>query len=82
MKTYGTRDILRNPSLLRIDKDSYLAIEDKKRKKFLGLYIGNSLADEFLEYIKNKKLSKCAHKIKENSTKENAILEGSLSDGI
>jgi hypothetical protein len=82
VKTYGTRDILRNPSLLRIDKDSYLAIEDKKRKKFLGLYIGNNLADEFLEYIKKKKLSKCAHKIKENSTKENAILEGSLSDGI
>ena len=43
-KVYGTRDILRNPSLLRIAPDENIIIEDKKAHKRLGVYLGVDLA--------------------------------------
>jgi len=50
--TYGTRDIIRNPSLLRIDTRDSFIVEDKKAHKQLGIYIGTDLAKEFFAYIK------------------------------
>lgn len=82
MKTYGARDIVRNPSLLRIKKDSYIGIEDKRERKILGLYIGNALADEFLNYIEKKRLMQSAKKIKNSSIEENLLLEDTIDDGL
>ncbi len=82
MKTFGTREIVRNPSILRIEKESYIKIEDKKQKKFLGLYIGEKLADEFLDYLKKKKIVESAKKIKQNSLNEYLLLEDAIDDGI
>ena len=82
MKTYGARDIVRNPSLLRIKKDSYIGIEDKRERKVLGLYIGSALADEFLNYIEKKRLTQSARKIKDSSIEENLLLEGTIDDEL
>lgn len=82
MKTFGARDIVRNPSLLRIKKDSYIRIEDKRERKILGLYIGNALADEFLNYIEKKRLIQSAKKIKNSSIEENLLLESTIYDGL
>ena len=43
----GARDILRNPSLLRIAPTDTLVVEDKKSHKMLGLYIGTDTAKEW-----------------------------------
>lgn len=79
---YGARDIVRNPSLLRIDADDSFIVEDKKAHKRLGLYLGIELAEEFFAYKKRKKLINAAKKIKENASKEHTLLEGTITDGI
>lgn len=80
--TYGTREIVRNPSLLRIEpKDSFI-IEDKKSHKQLGVYLGSKLAEEFFKYTRKQELLASANKIKENAIDENNALEGTLSDEL
>jgi len=48
----------------------------------LGLYIGNALADEFLNYIEKKRLIQSAKKIKNSSIEENLLLESTIYDGL
>lgn len=79
---YGVRDLVRNPSLLRIDPDDSFIVEDKKAHKQLGIYLGANLAQEFFDYKKREVLLKAAKKIKENSLKENMLLEGTVDDGL
>ena len=79
---YGARDIVRNPSLLRIDSDESFIVEDKKAHKRLGIYLGVGLAEEFFAYKKREKLLDAAKKIKENSSEEYEFLEGSVDDGL
>ena len=79
---YGARDIVRNPSLLRISEDESFIVEDKKSRKRLGVYLGTKLADEFFEYLRKKELLDSASKIKESAKMENEMLEGSLDDGL
>ena len=80
-QTVGSREILRNPSLLKIAPEETLIIEDKKAHKMLGMYIGTQLAEEFIRYQEKANLLKSAKKITLSAKKENAILEGALSDG-
>ena len=80
--TYGARDILRNPTLLKIDANESFLIEDKKSHKQLGVYLGVNLAQEFFEYQKKQKLLTSAQKIKTHAQKINQELEGSLDDGL
>ena len=79
---YGTRDIVRNPSLLRIGANDSYMIEDKKSHTPLGVYLGVDLAQEFFEYEKKKKLLESAKKIKQSAIKEYEVLEGALDDGL
>ncbi len=79
---FGARDIVRNPSLLKIDPDESFVVEDKKAHKRLGVYLGANLAQEFFAYQKQKALLDAARKIKEHARKENEALEGSLDDGL
>ena len=79
---YGARDIIRNPSLLRIDSQDSFIVEDKKAHKRLGIYLGVELAEEFFAYKKREQLLNAARKIKEHSTKEYEYLEGSIDDGL
>jgi len=81
-QTVGAREILRNPSLLKIAPEATLIIEDKKAHKMLGMYIGVELAEEFMRYQEKAKLRKSAKKIVLSAKKENAELEGALSDGL
>ncbi len=81
-QTVGAREILRNPSLLKIAPEETLIIEDKKAHKMLGMYIGVELAEEFMRYQEKANLLKSAKKIALSAKKENAILEGVLSDGL
>ena len=81
-QTVGTREILRNPSLLKIAPEETLIIEDKKAHKMLGMYIGVELAEEFMRYQEKAQLLKSAKKIASSTKQENAILEGALSDGL
>jgi len=80
--TYGARDIVRNPSLLRIDPKESFIVEDKKAHKRLGIYLGVDLAEEFFAYRKKSRLLKAAEKIKQAAITENEILEGALDDGL
>lgn len=80
--TYGARDIVRNPSILRVDPNESLIIEDKKAHKTLGVYLGIELAKDFFAYQKKKKLLDAARSIKANSLEESKSLEGSLDDGL
>ncbi|HFU74930.1 MAG TPA: hypothetical protein ENK66_01660 [Arcobacter sp.] len=82
MTTYGARDIVRNPSLLRIDSQGSFIVEDKKMHKQLGVYLGSGLAEEFFAYLQKQKLLKSAMKIKASATKENQLLNESLDDGL
>lgn len=82
IETYGARDIVRNPSLLRIDPTDSFIVEDKKAHKRLGIYLGAELAEEFFAYVQKQKLLKSAIKIKESATKENQLIEGSVDDGL
>ena len=81
-KTYGARDIVRNPSLLRIGPGETIIIEDKKSHKQLGLYIGVALAEEFEAYRRRCRLMDAAHKIKAQAAEESSELEGSIGDGL
>ena len=79
---YGSRDIIRNPSLLRIEENDSFIIEDKKAHKTLGVYLGTKLAEEFFNYTKKQELLKSAQKIKKSASEEFLKLEGTLNDGI
>jgi hypothetical protein len=79
---YGARDIVRNPSLLRIDSRESFIVEDKKARKRLGIYLGVELAEEFFAYKKREQLLDAARKIKEHSTEEYEFLEGTIDDGL
>lgn len=79
---YGSRDIIRNPSLLRIEENSSFVIEDKKAHKTLGVYLGVKLAEAFFTYTKKQELLQSAQKIKNSAYKESKELEGTLTDGI
>ncbi len=81
-KSYGTREIVRNPSLLRIDPKESFTVEDKKAHKRLGVYLGAELAEEFFAFKTQQKLLQAAQKIKESANKENALMEESLDDGL
>ncbi len=81
-KVYGTREIVRNSSLLRIDPNESFIIEDKKAHNQLGVYLGNQLAKEFFEYKQREKLLKSAKKIKESAKLENTLLEASIDDEL
>lgn len=79
---YGSRDIIRNPSLLRIEENDSFIVEDKKAHKTLGVYLGTKLAEEFFSYTKKKALLQSARKIKNSANEELKKLEGTLNDGI
>ena len=81
-QTVGARDILRNPSLLRISPNDSMIIEDKRAHKILGVYLGASLAREFILYQIRDKLLQSAKKISTHSKSENITLEGVLDDGL
>ncbi len=81
-EVFGAREIVRNPSLLRIDPDDSFIVEDKKAHKRLGIYLGANLAQEFFDYKKREELLKSAKKIKEHALEENMLLEGSIDDGL
>ncbi len=79
---YGARDIVRNPSLLRIDANDSYIIEDKKAHKKLGIYLGVELAEKFFEYTRKQELLESAKKIKESAKAENELLDGTTNDGL
>ncbi len=79
---YGARDIVRNPSLLRIDPNDSFIVEDKKAHKKLGVYLGVEVAEAFFEYRKKEELLASARKIKESAAEEMKELEGTLNDGL
>ena len=81
-EVFGAREIVRNPSLLRIDPNDSFIVEDKKAHKRLGIYLGANLAQEFVDYKKREELLKSAKKIKEHALEENKLLEGSIDDGL
>ncbi|MDQ7044799.1 MAG: hypothetical protein Q9M32_02670 [Sulfurimonas sp.] len=79
---YGSREIVRNPSLLRIDKNESFIVEDKKAHKTLGVYLGVNLANDFFKYTKKQELLKAALKIKDNANDELEMLSGADADGV
>jgi hypothetical protein len=81
-KTYGVRDIARNPSILKIGSQEIVEITDKRANKLLGIYIGEGLAKDFVAFLEKKSMLESAKKIKELSKKEYSELEGTLSDGL
>ncbi len=81
-EVYGSREIVRNPSLLRIKEDESFIIEDKKAHKTLGIYLGVKLANDFFRYNKKMELLASAKKIKENAKNELSLLDGVSADGI
>ena len=81
-EVYGSREIVRNPSLLRIKDDESFIIEDKKAHKTLGIYLGVKLANDFFKYNKQQELLKSARKIKENAKNELYLLDGVVDDGL
>lgn len=80
--TYGARDIVRNPSLLKIKNDDGFIVEDKRARKQLGVYLGLELAKEFFEYRDKQQLLKSARKIKQSALAENIELDGTNNDGL
>jgi len=72
---YGARDIVRNPSLLKIKNDDGFIVEDKRTRKQLGVYLGLELAKEFFEYRDKQQLLKSARKIKQSALAENIELD-------
>ena len=79
---YGSRDIIRNPSLLRIEENDSFIVEDKKAHKTLGVYLGTKLAEDFFAYIKKQELLKSAQKIKNSANEEFKNLSETIDDGI
>lgn len=78
----GARELLRNPSLLRIAPNDSMVIEDKRSHTVLGMYIGAELAEDFLRFQQKEKLLKSAQKIAISSKKEYDALEGTIDDGL
>jgi len=81
-KSYGVRDIARNPSILKIGSNEIVKIEDKRANRVLGIYIGRGLADEFVAFLEKKSMLESAKKIKDLSKREYEELEGTLTDGL
>ncbi len=79
---YGSRDITRNPALLRIDANDSFIVEDKKAHKTLGVYLGVKLADKFFAFMKKQELLKSAKKIKQSAKDEYENLNGTIADGL
>lgn len=79
---YGSREIVRNPSILRIDENDSFIVEDKKAHKTLGVYLGTKLADDFFKYTKKQELLKSAQKIEQNSKIEHQMISEANDDGI
>ena len=79
---YGSRDIIRNPSLLRIDENDSFIVEDKKAHKTLGVYLGTKLAEDFYKYKKKQELLNSAQKIKNSANEEFKNLSETIDDGI
>jgi hypothetical protein len=80
--SYGSRDIIRNPSLLRIEENDSFIVEDKKSHKMLGVYLGVKLAEDFFNFTKKQELLASAKRIKNSANEELNRLEGTLNDGI
>ena len=80
--TYGARDIVRNPSLLKIESNESFIVEDKRAHKQLGVYLGLELAKEFFDYREKQQLLKSARKIKQSALAENLELTGTSNDGL
>jgi hypothetical protein len=78
----GAREILRNPSLLRIAPNDTMVIEDKRAHKMLGMYIGTEVAEEFIRFQQKEKLLKSAQKIAASAKEEYDWLEGTIDDGL
>jgi len=78
----GSREILRNPSLLRIAPTDVIVIEDKRAHKMLGMYIGVDLAEAFIRFQNKEKLLASAKKIASSAKEEYEFLEGTVSDGL
>ncbi|HZF70318.1 hypothetical protein [Sulfuricurvum sp.] len=78
----GTRELLRNPSLLRIDPQETLIIEDKKAHKTLGIYMGVEAAKEFEAYRAKAQLLESARKIRRHAVEEYNALSESIDDGL
>ncbi len=81
-KSYGVRDIVRNPSILKIGAEEIVEIEDKRANKLLGIYIGKGLAKDFVSFLEKKSLLESAKRVKELAKNEYQDLEGTLSDGL
>jgi len=79
---YGSRDLVRNPSLLRVRPDESFIVEDKKSHKDLGVYIGTELAKDFFDYLRKRELLRAAARIRESAQEEHALLEASVDDGL
>lgn len=78
----GSREILRNPSLLRIAPNDVIVIEDKRAHKMLGMYIGIEIAEDFIRFQQKEKLLKSAQKIAASAKEEYEWLEGTIDDGL
>ncbi|MGD9969367.1 MAG: hypothetical protein AB7S65_02850 [Sulfuricurvum sp.] len=78
----GARELLRNPSLLRIAPNDTMVIEDKRSHTVLGMYIGAEIAEDFLRFQQKEKLLKSAQKIAASSKEEYEELEGTIDDGL
>ena len=61
---YGSRDIIRNPALLRIEENSSFIVEDKKPIRLWAFILDTKLAEEFFNYTKKQELLKSAQKSK------------------
>jgi len=79
---YGSRELVRNPSLLRVRPDESFIVEDKKSHKELGVYIGTELAKDFFNYLRKRELLRAASRIRENAQEEHRLLEESVGDGL
>lgn len=78
----GARELLRNPSLLRIAPNDTMVIEDKRSHTVLGMYIGAEIAEDFLRFQQKEKLLKSAQKIAASSKEEYEEMEGTIDDGL
>ena len=54
--TIGIRELANNYSIL--DGYDYVDIEDKKTKEYKGIFISSKYANEYKEFLDNKKLKK------------------------
>jgi hypothetical protein len=78
----GARELLRNPSLLRIAPNDTMVVEDKRSHTVLGMYIGAEIAEEFIRFQQKEKLLKSAQKIAASAKEEYEWLEGTIDDGL